>query len=306
MAQERESDFMEDVVFSFIEYLSVQKGYSDETIKGYERDLELFHTFLQQEHLSPLKVTYQNLRNYLMYLYNKQYSKKTISRTISTLRTFYKYLCAEGKVKNNPCTLITNPKLDQRLPNYVNYKELDILMSIPDETTPLGQRDALILEMLYSTGMRVSELVHIKLGDLNHGEIRVLGKGNKERIVLYGKVCEKKLIQYAKDGRSKLCKNPLEQHLFLNKNGKPLSVRGVELIFETIVKKSGLKIHVSPHTFRHTFATHMLNEGADLKSVQDLLGHENLSTTQVYTHVSNERIRQVYLSAHPRAKEGKK
>lgn len=298
---------MEELIFSFICYLEVERRYSKETVKNYERDIELFRSFLEREHISNFtKVTHQNLRNYLMFLYDKNYSKKTIARNISALRSFYKYLCGEGYVKVNPCTLITNPKLDKRLPNYVNYNELDILMNVPDTTTPLGQRDALILEMLYSTGMRVSELVNLKLSDIQHGEIRVLGKGNKERIVLYGKVCEKKLIQYAKDGRSKLIKDPSVQYLFLNKNGQKLSVRGVELIFENIVKKSGLKIQVTPHTFRHTFATHMLNEGADIKSVQELLGHENLSTTQVYTHVSNERIRQVYLNAHPRAQGGKK
>lgn len=298
---------MEALLFEFIEYLSNEKKYSKETIKNYERDLEMFQTFLTIEHISNFtKVTYQDLRRYLMYLYEKKYSKKTIARNISSLRTFYKYLCGEGYMKENPSTLLTTPKLDKRLPNYVNYNELDLLMGIPDVNTPLGQRDALILEMLYSTGMRVSELVNLKLADISHGEVRVLGKGNKERIVLYGKVCEKKMMTYARDGRAKLCKDPSNQYLFLNKNGKKLSVRGVELIFENIVKKSGLKIHVSPHTFRHTFATHMLNEGADLKSVQELLGHENLSTTQVYTHVSNEHIREVYLNAHPRAHGGKK
>lgn len=295
---------MNSFVEQFISYLNVEKVYSQETTKNYERDLELFCSFLNCEHISNVtKVNHQHLRSYLMFLYDKKYSKKTISRNISSIRSFYKYLCSEGEMKTNPCTLITSPKLDKRLPNYVNYQELDLLMGIPDIKTPLGQRDALILEMLYSTGMRVSELVNLKLADIQHGEIRVVGKGNKERIVLYGKVCEKKLLVYAKDGRNKLLKDPTVQYLFLNKNGKKLSVRGVELIFENIVKKSGLKIHVSPHTFRHTFATHMLNEGADLKSVQELLGHENLSTTQVYTHVSNERIRQIYLNAHPRAKK---
>lgn len=295
---------MKNDLQNFLDYIQFEKKYSNETVKNYERDLELFNCFLMREHISSFtKVLHQHVRGYLMFLYEQNYSKKTIARNLSTLRTFYKYLCSEGKMKVNPCTLITNPKLDKKLPNYINYNELDCLLNIPDTTTPLGQRDALILEMLYSTGMRVSELVNLKLGDIHHGEIRVLGKGNKERIVLYGKVCEKKLRKYASDGRGKLCKDPHIQYLFLNKNGKKLSVRGVELIFEKIVKKSGLNIQVSPHTFRHTFATHMLNEGADLKSVQELLGHENLSTTQVYTHVSNEHIRQVYLNAHPRAKK---
>lgn len=294
---------MKQFVDEFIRYIEVEKGYSKETVKNYERDLELFLDFLKSEGIRKIQsIDYSILRMYLMSLYNKQYSKKTISRVISALRTFFKYLVSENVIVNNPCTLLSNPKLDKRLPNYVNYEELDILMNSVDTTTPLGKRDALILEMLYSTGIRVSELVHLKLSDINRGEIRIIGKGNKERIVLYGQVCEKKLIDYAKNGRSNLAKNSNTQYLFLNKNGKPLSVRGVELIFENIVRKSGLKIHVTPHTFRHTFATHMLNEGADLKSVQELLGHENLSTTQVYTHVSNAHLREVYLKAHPRAK----
>ena len=294
---------MNQDIVAFLRYIEVEKGYSKETVKGYERDLLLFHSFLKQENISHLKkVDYSILRMYLMSLYEKKYSKKTISRVISSLRSFFKYLVRENKLDSDPCVLLSNPKLDKRLPNYVNYEELDQLMNSVDTSTPLGKRDALILEMLYSTGIRVSELVHIKLSDVSHGEIRVVGKGNKERIVYYGKVCEKKLIDYAKNGRGKLVKDPSVQFLFLNKNGKPLSVRGVELIFEQVVRKSGLKIHVTPHTFRHTYATHMLNEGADLKSVQELLGHENLSTTQVYTHVSNAHLREVYLHAHPRAK----
>ena len=177
---------MKQFVDEFIRYIEVEKGYSKETVKNYERDLELFLDFLKSESIHKIQsIDYSILRMYLMSLYNKHYSKKTISRVISTLRTFFKYLVSENVIVNNPCTLLSTPKLDKRLPNYVNYEELDILMNSVDTTTPLGKRDALILEMLYSTGIRVSELVHLKLSDITRGEIRIIGKGNKERIVLY-------------------------------------------------------------------------------------------------------------------------
>ena len=294
---------MKNNIEEFLDYIQNNKGYSKETIKSYELDLDAFYNFLKSENINSFKsVNYNVLRNYLISLYEKNYSKKTISRNISTLRTFFKYLVSEEIISTNPSTLISNPKLDKRLPNYVTYEELQKLFDSIDNSTVLGKRDLLILELLYSTGIRVSELVNLKLSDINHGEIRVRGKGNKERIVLYGKVCSKRLIDYAKNSRSELCKKIDNQYLILNKNGNKMSTRGVELILENIVRKSGLKIHVTPHTIRHTFATHMLNEGADLKSVQELLGHENLSTTQVYTHISNERLRNVYLNTHPRSK----
>ena len=236
-------------------------------------------------------------------MFDKKYEKKTISRHISTLRSYYKYLYEEKKIKKNPMELISNPKLDKKLPNFLYYDELEILLNIPDKSTTLGIRDALILEMLYSTGIRVSELINIKMKDINRSnkKILIMGKGSKERYVLYGEVLDNLLDLYIKDSRIKLNKN--SEYLILNKNGNQITDRGIRLIISNILKKGSLDFHVSPHTLRHTFATHMLENGADLKSVQELLGHENLSTTQVYTHVTNERLRTVYLKTHPRAKE---
>lgn len=296
---------MNKQVDNFIAYLQNQKNYSSHTISNYERDLKFFIEFLNKEGIVSFKeADYKVIRNYLSSLFNDKYNKTSISRHISSIRSLYKYLLKEGIITNNPTTLISNPKQDKRLPNFLYYNDVEKIMSIPDKSTPMGQRDALILEMLYSTGMRVSELVSVKLKDIDtyNRTIKIMGKGSKERYVIYGKVCADLLELYMNNGRLEILKDNDSDYLLLNKNKDKLTTRGVELIIEKILKKSGLKVHVAPHTLRHTFATHMLDSGADLKIVQELLGHENLSTTQIYTHVSNERLRNVYLKSHPRAK----
>jgi len=200
--------------------------------------------------------------------------------------------------------LISGGKQEKKLPNYINYNDLEVLFSIPDKTNALGLRNALILELLYSLGVRVSELINIKIQDIDFSNKRILikGKGNKERYVLYGNVCSKLLDEYIKSSRNELMKENIE-YLLLNKYGNKITDRAIRMIIEDIVNKSSLKLKVSPHTLRHTFATHLLNEGADLKTVQQLLGHSSISTTGIYTHVSNERLRRTYLDSHPRAKK---
>lgn len=287
----------------FLKYIDLEKNYSNYTLINYKDDLSFYLDFLNKENIDVLDSDYKVIRNYLSYMYNKKYSSKTISRHISSLRSFYKYMLKENYIVKNPMTLISNPKQESKLPHFLYYNELEIILNIPDKSTPLGQRDSVILELLYSTGIRVSELVNIKLKDINLStrKIRILGKGNKERIVLYGEYLKNLLDIYLNDGREKLVKNN-QEYLVLNKNGSGLTTRGVRVIIDNILKKGEIDFHISPHVLRHTFATHMLDSGADLKSVQELLGHENLSTTQIYTHVSNERLRKVYLSTHPRAK----
>jgi len=300
-------DSMQELVRKFINYLGNVKGYSSHTINNYETDLITFVNFLNKEGITNIKdVDYKVIRFYLQELYDKKYAKKTVSRHISSLRSFFKYLLKEKVIKTNPITLISNPKEDKKLPTFLYYQELENLLNIPNKKTPIGQRDILILELFYATGVRVSELVNIKISDINiyNTTIKILGKGNKERYVLYGNVCKNLLELYLNDGRLKLLNNKNSDYLFLNKNGNKLTDRGVRLIIDKVLKKGALKKHISPHVLRHTFATHMLDEGADLKTVQELLGHANLSTTQVYTHVSNERLRNVYLNCHPRAKKG--
>jgi integrase/recombinase XerC len=296
---------MNRAIEQFINYIEIEKHYSFYTVKNYERDLDAFMDFIKSEAIEDIKqIEYKTIRLYLSFMYDKKYSKKTISRNISTLRSFFKYLVKHNKIKNNPMLLITNPKLDQKLPNFLYYNDLIKILEIPDIKTPLGLRDALIIELFYATGVRVSEIVSIKLKDIDNYKRRIiiLGKGNKERYVLYGEVCGNLMNNYLHNSRQILLKDKVSDYLFVNHLGNKLTTRGIEFILSKIIKKSDLKTKISPHTLRHTFATHMLNEGADLKSVQELLGHENLKTTQIYTHVSNERLRSVYLKSHPRAR----
>jgi len=207
-------------------------------------------------------------------------------------------------IKTNPMVLVSNPKEEKKLPTYLNYRELEDILDIPDQNTVVGLRNVCILELLYSTGIRVGELVNIKVTDIdfNQKRIKILGKGNKERYVLFGNKCYELLKRYLSSSRPNLLKTSSD-YLFLNQRGTGVSVRTVEMIVDNIVKASSVKLNVSPHTLRHTFATHMLDNGADLNSVSELLGHSNLNTTAIYTHVSNERLKQVYLNCHPRAKK---
>lgn len=280
----------------FINYLKYEKRFSNHTSLNYQKDLTDFINF---ENKNIKEINVNNIRKYLKHLYDKNYSNSSISRKVSSLKSFFKYLESEEMIKINPMTLISNPKKEKKLPNFLNYSDLEKLLNAPNLKTHDGKRDALIIEMLYSTGIRVSELVNIKLKDINREEntIIILGKGNKERYAYYGTKCKELLELYLSD------KTIDSEYLFPNKHGNKLNDRIVRMIIDKNTKIAGLKIKISPHTLRHTYATHMLNEGADLKSVGDLLGHENLSTTGIYTHVSNERLRNVYLSTHPRAKK---
>lgn len=291
---------MKDELNKFYKYLG-NKGYQENTIISYQKDLNQFLKYSKNINVS--NIDYEYIRKYLKFLHDKKYNKRSVSRHISSLKSFFKYLLKIGVIKKNPMVLITNPKLDKNLPNFVNYYDLEKLLNASDQNDILGLRNALILELLYSSGVRVSELVNIKLDDIDfsNSRILILGKGNKERYVIYGSICEKLLNKYLEESRILLNKN--SDYLFLNKFGNKISDRAIRMIIDDIVKKSGLKQNISPHTLRHTFATHLLNEGADLKIVQELLGHENISTTGIYTHVSNEKLRKVYLEAHPRAKK---
>lgn len=278
---------------NFLKYIEVQKGFSNHTVKNYKIDLDNFFKYANNQ-----KIDTPLVRKYLKDMYEKKYTSRTISRKISALKSYFKYLESENIIDENPLELISNPKIEKKLPNYLNYEDLEKLLNTPDTSKKEGLRDALILEMLYSSGCRVSELSSIKIRDINFKErkILILGKGNKERYVFYGSKCENLLNKYLE--------KHINEYLFINKHGNKLNERTIRKIVDETAKKADIKTHVTPHTLRHTYATHLLNDGADLKSVGDLLGHENLSTTQIYTHISNERLRQVYLKAHPRARRG--
>lgn len=295
------------IVDEFIKYLKIERNYSKYTLKNYELDIIDFVNFCSDNNLNIYKVKYTDIKKYLINIYNKKYKATSISRKISALRAFYKYLYDKELVDKNIFKYISLPKKEKRLPKYITNTDVDDIFNIPNINTPIGQRNRLILELLYGTGIRVSELCNIKLQDINYEErsIRILGKGSKERIVLYGKPCEEMLKKYIEDGRNLLLNGKNNNYLIvgMNKKEKGITTRSIELIIDDIIKKAALNKNVTPHTLRHTFATHLLNEGCDILIVKELLGHSSLDTTGIYTHVSNERLRKVYLDSHPRAKK---
>ena len=297
---------MEEQVKLFLKYLNYQKGYSENTIINYENDIKEFLEFLNKENIDNLKeVNYSIVRFYLMDLYNKKFSRNSVSRKLSSLRSFFKYLHNEEIVKINPFSLISSPKKEKKLPKFLYNEDIEKIFNVPNINTVLGKRNSLILELLYDTGVRVGELVNIKINDINFDDksIKILGKGNKERVVLYGTYAEIALKEYLNKGRNKLLKGKNNEYLILNANGNNITTRGIRLIIDKIIKQACLNTHISPHTLRHTFATHLLENGSDLLTVKELLGHSSLSSTQIYTHVTNERLRNIYLKSHPRARK---
>ncbi len=296
---------MREYILKFIEELSFEKNYSNLTTEGYLKDLDLFLEFLNDNNIREYScIEYGDIRLYINFLHESKYNNKTISRQTSSLRSFFKYLKNNNIIKNNPMLLISNPKLDKKLPKYLNFSDIEKLLCAYDVNNYIGIRNSLILEFLYSTGIRVGEIVDIKLLDLSisNKSIKIVGKGNKERIVYFGSRCMELLNLYFKKSYSKLNINNLD-YLFLSKTGKKISDREIRKIVDDASEIAGIEMKISPHVLRHTFATHMIHEGADLRSVQELLGHENLSTTQIYTHLTNEKIRNIYLNAHPRARK---
>ena len=293
---------MIDDIKSYIIYLKKERNYSKLTVKNYTKDLEKFKLYLDDKHLNYLKLTKDDIRDYLKELDQLKLKKSTISRTLSSLRSFYSYLAIQQKIDINPFKLIRNPKKDSKLPVFLSYEEFIELLNRIKDDNQLSIRNRLILEMLYATGLRVSELTNIKLDDINYSDksIRVMGKGNKERIVYYGDYTKEVLDEYLNNNRNELLKGKSSNYLFINKNGDKLTFRGVEYLIDEISKYTSVKYKISPHVLRHTFATHLLQEGADLRSVQELLGHSSLSTTQIYTHITSEHLREVYNKTFPR------
>ena len=286
-------------------YLTYEKRYPTTTITSYINALNKYNEFIELKNIDYKNITKDEIRSYLKYLDEENYSKSSVSQTLSALRNFYSYLVNNNKIQSNQFKLIRNPKKEKHLPNFLQPDELQSIFDSIELETPLGIRNRLIIELLYATGLRVSELVSLELNDINFSshEIRVIGKGNKERIVFFGDYALKYLNMYLAKSRHILLNGKKEDILLLNKDGNPLTSRGIEVIIDKIVNEAALKHNISPHVIRHTFATDMLNNGADLKSVQELLGHSSLSTTQIYTHITNERLRSVYLKTFPRQKE---
>ncbi len=290
---------------SYLDYLLYQKSYSKYTVSSYKTDIIEFLNYCKKECIDYEKIEYSDTRLYLMYLKDARGdNNSSINRKLSSLRGFYKYLVNKNVIENNVFALLNGQKKSKKLPRYFEYNELEELFKVPDTSKDTGQRDLLILEMLYATGVRVGELVNIKLKDINKSDRKILifGKGSKERNVEYGEYCEDILNKYIKEGRPSLLKKENE-YLFLNHLGDKLTERGVRYILNDLIKKTTITKNISPHMLRHSFATHLLNEGCDLLSVQKLLGHESISATQVYTHVTTDRLKEVYYNSFPRAKK---
>ena len=279
----------------FIRYLEIEKNYSKYTILNYQHDLEEFSKFLGESQIE--KVEYLTLRKYLIVLKEKHLSNASVGRRLSVLRSFFKFLTKESYLKINPIASMASPKKEKHLPLFLTEEEITRLIEAAVARDEMGLRDRAILETFYSTGIRISELAGLSIDDMDFigGVVKVLGKGRKERIVPIGDVAIRAIRDYL-DSRKKE-----SGAAFLNKNGKRISVRGIRNIVDKYLRLASIKQGVSPHTLRHSFATHLLNRGADLRSVQELLGHVNLSTTQIYTHLTTERLKNVYDKAHPRA-----
>jgi tyrosine recombinase XerC len=304
---------VESLLEVYIKYLVAERNASPYTVRNYRHEISDFMAYARGQGVSSWDaVTPALLRRWLGYLHDGEYARASIARRVSELRAFYTYLVSRGLLKENPVLAISAPKLPKRLPRPLTQAEIGALLEAPDASTPQGQRDRAMLEVLYAAGIRVSELLALNLTnlDLDHGEVRVLGKGAKERIVLIGEPAVAALRSYLAAGRVALLSSSgvpekgwqRNRALFLNRFGKRLSVSMFTRRLGEYGRAAGIGHQVTPHMLRHTFATHLLDGGADLRSVQELLGHENASTTQIYTHVSQAHLRDTLLGAHPRAR----
>ncbi|MCH5166409.1 MAG: tyrosine recombinase [Erysipelotrichales bacterium] len=296
---------MDSLIERFIDYIRIQRNYSNNTEINYLIDLDSFSSYLKSKKIKYNELNYKEISLYTKYLKEvKELESSSINRHLSAIRSFYNYLVTIGEVKSNPFKLVSGPKKAMKLPNYMKYSEFEEMINACDDTD-LSIRNRALLELLLATGARIGELINIKVNDIDFSnkEIKVLGKGNKERICYFNEHAEKSLKDYINNSRFNLLKDKSSDYLFINHIGTPLTTRGVRTIIDNIIKKSSINTKITPHTFRHTFATMLLNEGCDLKSVQELLGHVNLSTTSIYTHITNDRIKDIYLHAHPRSKK---
>ncbi len=295
---------MEKEIDRFIEYLKYQRNYSNFTCNNYNKDLNEYNSFILSNKINYKNMDYNEAKEYVIYLNKKNDAKSTISRKLSSLRTFYKYLVLNNKVESNPFLLVSSPKKEKRIPKFINYNNMEEILNVPNIKTKEGQRERVILEVLYASGVRVSELVNIKLKDIDFSNknILILGKGSKERLVSFGDYALEYINLYLKEGRKLLLDGVKSDYLIVGKKSEKLTTRRVEQIIDDIIKRTSIKLNITPHMFRHTFATHLLDNGCDLLVVQELLGHASLSSTEIYTHVSNEHLREVYLKCHPRNK----
>ncbi len=300
---------MQEQINQFLEFLEVEKGYSTNTLAAYQNDLGQFLVFLQQlsEKERPKdwkNVTRDHIIRYILEMKEREYASSTVARKVAAVKSFFKFLEETGHLNSSPAKELETPRAEKHLPATISAEDVDRLLAAPSESTPAGMRDRAMLELLYATGLRVSELVALNVEDVNiaEGTVRCMGKGRKERVLPIYDRAREALTQYLDKGRPRLLgEGNHEKALFLNRRGTRLTRQGLWLIIKRYVQEVNIKENVTPHTLRHSFATHMLRGGADLRAVQQMLGHANISTTQIYTQVTNERMREVYDETHPRA-----
>lgn len=294
---------MKEQIKEFLDYLSIERGLSKNTIESYGRDLEKYVAFLKSKAIeSPDNVKRQDIQNFLMHLKDKGLNASSIARNLVAIKVFHRYLLTQRYIKEDVTSVLETPKLWKTLPDVLDLNEVEAILERPNIRTKQGLRDKAALELMYATGMRVSELVNLKLNNLNLdvGFVKCIGKGQKERIIPVGKKAKEALKKYLEKARPKFLKRGESNALFLTRLGRPMSRQSFWMIIKHYVRDARIKKRVTPHTLRHSFATHLLQRGADLRIVQELLGHANISTTQIYTHINKERLKQIHQKFHPR------
>jgi integrase/recombinase XerD len=295
---------MDTLIERFIHYLAVERGLAANTLESYQRDLVGYTAFLQSRECHDINLTRRaHIIAFLSHLQRKGRATSTISRNLASLRAFYGFLLRDGLIDSDPTANLESPKIEKKLPRVLTIQEVESLLDEPKRNTPAGMRDKAMLELLYATGIRVSELVSLNLGDvnLNMGFLRCYGKGSKERIIPLGSVAAESMEEYISRARKKLLRQESENALFLNHHGRRLSRQGFWKIIKKYAKLAAINKDITPHTLRHSFATHLLENGADLRAVQEMLGHADISTTQIYTHITSTRLKDIYAKTHPRA-----
>jgi len=304
----KETSTWNERIQDFNNYLSLEKNFSENTIQAYVRDVEKLRDYVENdlENISPDEIQYQHLQEYLYHLSKKKLSERSQARWVSSVKTFFKYLHEEEFRNDNPTTLLEGPKLGLYLPDTLSFEDIELIINSVNKNTDLGERNHCIIEVLYGCGLRVSELTELKISNINFKEnyVSVTGKGDKTRFVPLTDYTKNVIKKYIKDIRSHLKIKPkYEDILFLNNRGTSMSRNMVFIIIKELAIKAGIKKHISPHTFRHSFATHLLQNGADLRFIQEMLGHSSITTTEIYTHLKNEELREVILNFHPRNSE---
>lgn len=286
----------------FLTHLTVERGMSAHTVRAYGSDIARYLEWARRNEVDPLRLSHRQLRLYLAELDRARYSRRTIARRLSSIRSWFAFLLAEDVIASDPSSVITAPKVPARLPRMVPTEYLSALLEAPDRSTPVGVRDAAVIELLYASGLRVSELSGLRLGDLDlaQGQMRVIGKGDKERIVPVHPLAVTRLREYLTGVRPSFARPDSPENVFLSTRGNVLSADAIRRLFKSYLVQAGAPATLAPHALRHTFATHLLENGADLRTVQELLGHVALSTTQIYTHLSMKRLQEVHRTAHPR------